>query len=251
MEMNYRKMGKGTPVMLVHGYGENQHTWDAILKYLPKQFKYIIPDLPGFGNQPVKDPVTMELFAKYLDDILVKEKIKKVILLGHSMGGYVTIAFAKKYPEKLKAIGLLHSHVYADSEEQIAARKKAIAFIKKNGAIIYLKDFVKNLFAATTNKKIIADHLATIIHTTPEGLTASLNAMIKRKDTSAVLKSIQVPVLFLFGQEDKIMPLQKMLKQCALPDQCTVEILEKSGHMGMLEETKRFGKIVGEFLKGK
>jgi pimeloyl-ACP methyl ester carboxylesterase len=251
MELIYRKTGKGAPVMLVHGYGENQHVWDAVLKHLPKHFKYIIPDLPGYGKQEVKDPVSMELFAKYLDDILVKEKIKKAVLLGHSMGGYVTMAFAKKYPEKLKAIGLLHSHVYADSDEQIASRKKSITFIKKNGSIIYLKDFVKNLFAPPSNKKIIADHLATIIQTVPEGLTASLNAMIKRKDSSAILKSIQVPVLFLFGREDKLMPLEKMLKQCELPDQCTVEILEKSGHMGMLEETKKFGKIVGEFLNGK
>ncbi len=250
MELMYRKTGKGKPVVLLHGYGENQMIWDPVLKYLPKQYKYIIPELPGFGKQEVKDPVTMEIFASYINDILEKEKIKKAVLLGHSMGGYITMAFAKKYPEKLNAIGLLHSHVYADSDEQIAARKKAITFIQKNGAILYLKDFAKNLFAPSTAKKIVAAHLASIIHTAPEGLTAALQAMIKRKDHAAVLKSLRMPVLFLFGREDKIMPLQKMLTQCALPGKCTVEILDKSGHMGMLEEPKKFGKILGDFLNG-
>lgn len=248
MALVYHKEGKGKPVILLHGYGENQLVWKPLLKYLPENFKYIIPDLPGFGKQETKESVSMDFFADYINDIIEKEKLKKVFLLGHSMGGYVTIAFAKKYPAKLSGIGLLHSHVYADSVEQVASRKKAVDFINKNGAIVYLKDFVKNLFAPSTSKKIITAHLANIIHTHAEGLTASLKAMMKRQDNAAVLKSLAVPVLFIFGKEDKLMPLQKMLKQCEMPQNCTVEILNKSGHMGLLEEPEKFAKIIGVFL---
>ncbi len=249
MSSTYIKSGKGSPVMLVHGYGENKQVWSAILKHLPKKFQYLMPDLPGFGEQEVVDPVSMSYFADYLNNILIREKIKKVCLLGHSMGGYIAMAFAEKYPEKLNAIGLLHSHVFADTPEQIPARKKAIEFIQRNGASNYLKDFVKNLFAGATNKKIIERHLKTIAETPPKGLTSSLQAMIERNDTSATLKNVDFPVLFIFGRQDKLMPLEKVLKQCELPARSMVEILENAGHQGMLEEPKKFAKAVGDFLE--
>jgi len=235
--------------MLVHGYGENSHIWNVIVPLLPKKYRYLIPDLPGFGKQPAEKSASIQAYADYLNAILEKEKITEVILIGHSMGGYISMEFAKRYPQKLVALGLLHSHVFADSDEQKQTRKKAIAFIENNGAKKYLQDFVKNLFAASTAKKTIATHLKHVIDTPTAGLTNALKAMMGRSDTSEVLKGTTVPVLFVFGAADKLMPLEKMLSQCAMPDKCLVQVLNTSGHMGTLEEPEKCARVIKEFLK--
>src|SRR5687768_9031756 len=120
----YRLYGNGKPVMLVHGFGETGDVWKSQVSFLKGSFKLIVPDLPGSGQSEMTDDMSMEGMAEILKQILDKEKITGVSMIGHSMGGYIMLAFSKKYSQYLTAIGLFHSTAYADSEEKKAVRKK-------------------------------------------------------------------------------------------------------------------------------
>src|SRR5690606_13602727 len=124
----------GPAVMLVHGFGEDSDVWRHQAAVLQENYTLIVPDLPGSGLSAFNPALkTMDDYAACLKAILDKEGIEKSALIGHSMGGYVTLAFAERYNSLLNGIGLVHSTAYPDSQEKIAVRRKSIAFMEKNG----------------------------------------------------------------------------------------------------------------------
>src|SRR4051812_6767172 len=151
-ELFYRSNGSGPVVMLVHGFGEDSTVWKHQYEALPG-YRLLLPDLPGSGKTPMSKDLGMEGMAGVLKQLLVALNIEKCIMIGHSMGGYVTMAFAEKYNSFLAAFGLIHSTAYADSEEKKAARRKGIEFIKENGAFAFLKSVTPNLFSPETREK--------------------------------------------------------------------------------------------------
>ena len=119
--------------MLVHGFGEDSRVWENQEAVLQQHFKLIIPDLPGSGKSALTEDVSMEGMARVLKEILDDLAIGSCIMIGHSMGGYITLAFAEKYPASLIAFGLFHSSAYADNEEKKTARRRGIEFIREQG----------------------------------------------------------------------------------------------------------------------
>ncbi|MEO9011857.1 MAG: alpha/beta hydrolase, partial [Ginsengibacter sp.] len=148
-EIFYRVEGAGKPVILLHGFGEDGNIWANQIEALKQHHLIIIPDLPGCGHSEMLDgDCYMEDYADVVKALWDNESAGKVgkdfTLIGHSMGGYISLAFAKKYPKLLNALGLFHSSAFADNEEKIYARKKNIAFIEKNGAQLFLKTSIPN-----------------------------------------------------------------------------------------------------------
>ncbi len=250
--LSYEVLGEGETLVLLHGFGEDRTVWDGVADTLQKNYKLIIPDLPGSGGSTIlkKDRVLMIDFAHCLKAILDKEKIKKCTVIGHSMGGYITLAFAEKYPTSLNAFGLFSSTAIADSEEKKETRSKAISFIKENGSEAFLKTALPNQFAdVKKSKKLIDNLLEKGKHFETRALTQYYRAMIARPDRSNVLKRSAVPVLFILGESDNLIPLADAMKLTTLPQQCQVHVLKNSGHMGMLEEPKEAIKILNKFLQ--
>ena len=174
------------------------------------------------------------------------------VLIGHSMGGYVTLAFAEKYPTALNAFGLFHSTAFADSEEKKETRRKGIAFIEEHGAYEFLKTATSNLYAPVTKAEkgqLIDEHLKTVRNADGAALVTYYQSMIKRPDRTAVLKNSRVPVLFVMGRHDNAVPLSDGLKQCHLPQLSYIELLEHAGHMGMVEEAEQTNAILNMFMK--
>jgi pimeloyl-ACP methyl ester carboxylesterase len=174
-----------------------------------------------------------------------------VILLGHSMGGYIALAFAEQHPELLAGIGLVHSTAFADSEEKKATRKKGVAFIQENGAFAFLKATIPNLYGSLTKEQApekIEEHIQRAKGFTPESLIAYYTAMLNRPDRTAVLKDATVPVLFLLGREDAAVPLAEGLRQSHLPKLSYIHIHQSSGHMGMIEEPEVTAEVIRKFI---
>ena len=145
----YRVTGTGKTVVLIHGFGEDGEIWNEQVDHLKDHFRVIIPDIPGSGKWAVDSwqlTDSIEGYAEIIKAILGEEKIKACTMIGHSMGGYITLAFAEKYPAALNAFGLVHSTAFADSEEKKLARLKSIEFIKANGAYEFLKTSIPGLF---------------------------------------------------------------------------------------------------------
>jgi pimeloyl-ACP methyl ester carboxylesterase len=171
-------------------------------------------------------------------------------MLGHSMGGYVTLAFAQLFPERLKAFGLIHSTAYADNEEKKAARQKSISFIKEHSAAEFMKTTIPNLFSQkfnTEQKEQVDELIEQGNQFTAEALIAYYTAMINRPNRSHILEKTTVPVLFFIGEEDKAVSPADALAQTALPNVCMAKLVPGIAHMGMLEATNELNTTIREF----
>ncbi len=254
----YRITGSGQPVVLLHGFGEDGEIWQNQIPVLAKQYTLIIPDLPGSGKSEIITDMSIEGMAECVHTIITAEKLNHPAVLGHSMGGYMVLALAEKYPQLIKAFGLLHSSAYADNEEKKAARRKSIEFIKANGAYEFFKTAIPGLFllgqdGLTPVDPKTAKQMNVLIEAgknfTPKALIAYYTAMINRPDRTTVLKTFEKPILFLMGQHDKAVPFEQTLAQSHLPQQSHIHILRNSAHMGMWEEAGETTVALLQFLK--
>jgi pimeloyl-ACP methyl ester carboxylesterase len=276
----YRSEGLGKPVLFVHGFGENGEVWKNQIEFLKvnhsadeTEFKLIIPDLPGSGKSEMIDDMSIEGMAEVikaiLDDCLQNENINtaessktpsfntvkgrtgEVVLIGHSMGGYIVLGFAEKYPEYLKAFGVFHSTAYADNEEKKTARRKGIEFINLYGTFEFLKNITPSLFSSKTKDErpgLIDQFIKGLNNFSSTALVSYYEAMMQRPDRTSILKKATAPVLFIIGEQDNAVPLKDSLQQCHLPEKSYIHILHHSGHMGMMEEADISSHILKNFL---
>jgi pimeloyl-ACP methyl ester carboxylesterase len=248
----YRIEGKGQPVVLVHGFSEDGTVWENQIAALKDKFQFIIPDLPGSGKSPINDASwSMEYFAECIREILDKENISTVSMIGHSMGGYIALAFAEAWPDRLQSLGLFHSSAYADSEEKKTVRRRGIEFIHQNGAAKFLEQSIPNLFSEETKKhqsELVRKILARYTNFIDRSLVNYYQAMMVRPDRTHVLKSFPRPVLFILGKHDTAVPYEQGLQQSYMPGLSYIHTLEHSGHMGMWEEPVLSNDYIDAFL---
>jgi pimeloyl-ACP methyl ester carboxylesterase len=249
-EISYTIYGEGKAVVLIHGFAEDSNIWERPVSYLQEKCRLIVPDLPGSGQSTLINErgVSLEVYADCIKEILKAESIDKCTMIGHSMGGYITLAFAEKYPDTLEAFGLFHSSAYADDAAKIETRKKAIQFIQSNGAEAFLKTMIPGLFYDQGNSSNIDALIEKGKLFSKEALIQYYEAMIARPDRTQVLRDAKIPVLFIMGQHDKAVPFEHSLEQSHLPEHAYIQILRNSGHMGMLEETDEVNKTLANFL---
>jgi pimeloyl-ACP methyl ester carboxylesterase len=253
--LSYRNGGSGEAVVLVHGFAEDGNIWNGIEQHLEQEFNVIVPDHVGSGKSKGNTAgITMEKMADDIKAILDRENIGSCTMIGHSMGGYVTLAFAEKYPEKLSRFGLFHSSAFADSDEKKENRRKNIDFIKKHGTAKYLEQSVPKLFSPLTNEKnkaLVTSIIDRYSNFSPDSLVHYSEAMIMRPDRTDILKNFDKPILFILGEFDSNIPLEQGLEQCKMPGNSYIYICTLSGHMGMLEEPAFSLESIRYFLSGK
>jgi len=253
-QMGYVKTGAGPAVILLHGFGEDHYIFNSTVAMLEKTNTVYAPDLLGTGMSSINtfpSNFSIEYLADSIAALLQHEKIENCTLLGHSMGGYITVAFAKKYPQYLKGFGLLHSTALPDTPIKIENRLRGITFIQKFGAASFLETTAANLFGSFTQKnhpQIITDFIQSIPAFSNEALTHYYQAMMARPDVTSVLEATQLPVLFILGDQDMPVALEDTLPQTKMPKRAYLYVLENCGHMGMLEQPIHFNKAVLDFL---
>lgn len=241
-------------ITLLHGFGEDHRVFDAQVQALSEKYNVFAPDLPGSGilskHQWQPGTQSIEWLAHWVNGQLAERQIPSCIMLGHSMGGYITLAFAEKYPDKLSAFGLVHSTAFEDPEAKKANRLKAIQFMQEKGPHAFLKTAIPGLFGTRFSQhepQQVADLVEKAKAFELESLTAYYRAMIARPDRTAVLKNATMPVLLVAGAADMAAPLPDLLQQAPMPTLCHFHILKHSGHMGMMEEPENLSKILLNF----
>jgi len=255
----YRNIGKGDPVMFVHGFGEDGEVWNNQIEFFKNKYHLIVPDLPGSGRSEMINDMSMEGMAEVLHTIIHEENIDKCTVIGHSMGGYITLALVESYWNHVNAFGLFHSSAFADTEEKKQTRKKGIEFAKQHGAFEFLKTATPNLFSpnSKTQSRLLSgpnsiqELISSLSNFSTDALVSYYEAMMKRPDRTDLLKKTEKPVLFIAGEHDNAIPLNDILKQCHLPEKSYIHLLKKSGHMGMMEEPENANRILEEFLENK
>jgi len=248
----FKDEGSGPALVLLHGFMESLKIWDEFAKVLSKLFRVIRIDLPGHGETPVMAEVhSMNLMAETVKTVLDSLKIDKCVLVGHSMGGYAALAFAKQFPEILSGICLFHSQAAADNEQAKENRRRTVNIVQMNRAG-FIQQFIPDLFASTNVEKYtdeIKELQAQAAGNSAEGIIAALEGMKDRKSSIAFLSETKLPVLFIAGKEDSKIPIQTIVAQAILPAHSEVLILGEVGHMGFIEAKKETLDGIDGFAK--
>ena len=246
--------GKGEKcVVLLHGYLESMYVWDDFAPLLKDKVRVITVDIPGHGVSVVNGEVhTMEWIADVLRDMLDALEIERVTMVGHSMGGYIALAFCEKYPERLDGVVLLSSTPNPDTDLKRENRRREIALVKsgKKGTLAHTA--AEAGFAEQNRRRLKSyiDDLEECVHITEdEGIIALLGGMMERKDQNEMLRKSTVKQLFILGKMDGYIPLEVAEGIVAVHPQAKVAWLEQSGHMGFIEEPEACAEALLEFVE--
>lgn len=237
--ISYNIYGSGDVIVLLHGFPLDNSIWHLVADELAKGYKVIVPDIPGSGASTFSgDELSVEDIAESVRLVLEAEQIDKTIIAGHSMGGYAAIAFADLYPEMTIGLGMIHSSAAPDTDEKKEQRRKSIELFKKGGKVPFIKQMAPNLFSAS-NRTEMVDTINSVTEiallTEANSLVAFYNAMINRPDRRLILKNSDIPVLWVIGEDDELIPHKNLIQQTSHANVNFVYAHSNCGHMGMLE----------------
>lgn len=250
------EQGEGTPLVLIHGFPFDGGIWQRQLEGLSKAARVIAPDTPGFGQSAElagnSHKANMDAYADTLAAWLHARGLQKVVLLGHSMGGYMAFAFVRRHADMLDRLILVATKAGADTDAGREGRYKLAAAVEERGAQAVVDGMLPKLFAPASyeNKKESVEQIrTTMLNQNRPGIISALYAMASRPDSSPDLAGISVPTLIISGKEDAIIPAAEAdIMHKHIPGAKHVAI-EGAGHMLMLEEPAAFNKAVAAFLK--
>ncbi len=249
-KISYTDTGKGTAVVLLHGFLENSTMWNYLAPVLTQKNRVICIDLLGHGQTDCLGYVhTMEDMADAVHQVLSELKIRKAVFVGHSMGGYVALAFAELYPEFMKGLVLLNSTSRADSDERIANRTRAIKAVKQN-YVAAVRMSIANLFSEENREKLI-EQIEWVrdeaLQTPLQGIIAAQEGMKLRKDREVLLHFAPYPIMLILGKKDPVLNYEENLEQI---EGTNVQLVTfKDGHMSHLENQAELEKVMVGFLK--
>lgn len=234
-------------LVLVHGHGVDESIWDSIAPLLSETYTVIRPNLSLLTNCS-----TIEAYAEELYDFLTNAGIRKCTIIGHSMGGYIGLALAEKYPDMIEGFGLFHSLAYADDDTKKEQRNKMITLLREKGASDFIRLTGANMFGKRYRKyraEKVRQHVSHFSELPSEALAVGVEAIRDRPDRTKVLEDLTVPLLLIVGMEDVLMPFEKVIEMATYPKVAYPFILSDSGHMGMVERTDTTVKILRWYLE--
>lgn len=238
--LHYRDEGRGNQrvLVLLHGFLQNLDVWSSFTLSYMRSMRVISIDLPGHGySMNYGDVHTMEFMARAVKAVLDDAEVEKCVMLGHSMGGYVALAFSEMYPYSLKGLALMHSHALADTESIIQKRQAICQQVKINRAS-YIVDFISNLFYEGNRLPFsaeIKDLQDQCLQTTTPSIIAAQQGMAKRPNRMLVLEKLTVPLLFILGKQDTRVDVDLAIAQAMVAPEVEIYLLDKVGHMSMIE----------------
>lgn len=236
IELAYERRGKGTPLVLLHGYPLDHHTWDFVAPSLDGTFDLIMPDLRGFGQSTtVEAQYTLDDFASDIAGLLDTLGMQKASVAGHSMGGYVALAFAKLYPDRISGLGLVSTQTLADPPDRKEGRYKTAADVAEKG-IGGVVETMKSKFSPSEEYQNAVT--AIMQRQQPAAFIGALKAMAERTDTSSLLANLKIPVVVIHGDTDSLISIDRAREmKNAVPHAHFVE-LKGVGHLPMMEAVK-------------
>ncbi len=246
IEIAYDRYGAGKPLVLLHGYPLDHTIWEPLIPLLLISADLILPDLRGFGKSTVPDEIySMTDMASDIAGLLDRLQIDKAVIVGHSMGGYVALAFARAFPERVLGLGLVSTQALDNSPEKKEARFKSAAEIIENGVQQVAESMPAKLSpnpdVKNTARSIIAAQQA-------PGLAGALQAMAGRQDSSPILGGMKYPVAILHGTADELIPIERAREMKAGISQAELTEIKGGGHMLMLESPAQTAEAIQRLL---
>jgi pimeloyl-ACP methyl ester carboxylesterase len=250
IKVHYSDQGKGSAIVLLHGFLENSSMWNNLIPHLIKRNRVICIDLLGHGKTECLGYVhSMDLMAETVNAVLKKIRIRRIKLIGHSMGGYVALAFCNTFPGKVKALCLMNSTSRADSDEKKTNRDRAIEAVKNNYKT-FVRISVSNLFKPS-NRLILTKEIKEVtkeaLKTPLQGIVAALEGMKNRPDRETLLSETSFKKMMIIGKEDPALDYNSLIEQTQNSDIKVVEFPD--GHMSHIENIKEFTYNILHFIE--
>jgi pimeloyl-ACP methyl ester carboxylesterase len=251
VEVGYTRQGVGKTLVLLHGFLEDSSMWDGFVADFACQFDLITVDLLGQGASGCIGYVhTMEEQAEAVLAVLENEEVEKCVMIGHSMGGYVTLAFREKFEARLAGFGLFHSTAYPDTEAKKIDRERAVTAIMDHSDL-FVELTIPRLFASHKHLEM-KEEIKTAISLAKvhpqQGIIANTRGMKDRLDRSELLKKGSMPVLFVQGNEDPVLSNELAQKQIENCPKVTAHFIDDVGHMGHLEAREKCFYAISSFM---
>jgi pimeloyl-ACP methyl ester carboxylesterase len=244
--VRYLEAGAGRPLLLLHGFPLGAEQWLPQLARVPAGWRFVAPDLRGFGGaDPGGAPggITMDTYAADLIELMAHLEMPSAVVAGLSMGGYVALALARRAPARIAGIVLADTRATADSAEGRAARETMIAILARDGPLGVAREMLPKLVGATTSREQpdLGDAIRRVIErNTLDGLAAAIRAMRDRPDSTALLPDLPRPVVVICGEEDLITPPAECeALHRAIPGSRFV-LIPRAGHLSNLENPALF-----------
>ena len=249
----YTETGSGNQnILLIHGFCETHEIWKHILPFLNEKHRVFNIDLPGFGKSKSMDFNNLEEISKEIIAWIKSKNISEFALIGHSLGGYISLEIAKLIPNQITHLILFHSTALADSEEKKENRNRAIKIVEKHKILPPMDLFIRGLLNPESNKTNSSqiNELIRLAKETKQETYVNYNlAMRDRKENLNVLQNNNFESLIIAGKHDPVIPLEDSISH--KNSTSSLEILENSGHMGMIEEVKSSAKLILKFIQNK
>jgi len=246
----YEDAGKGSVVVLLHGFLENSTMWKEIVPELSKSHRVISIDLLGHGKTECLGYVhSMDLMAEVVHAVLKSLRLRKVILIGHSMGGYVSLAFAENYPKMMKGLCLMNSTSFADDEERKKLRARANKMVQNNFESMVRMSFI-NLFGEESKTKYKTEMelaLQEALKTPVQGYIACQEGMRIRPNREAILKTDAFKTRYIIGKDDPILKVESIVKEAKKVN--SDHLILEGGHMSHIENKEALTKALKAFCK--
>jgi pimeloyl-ACP methyl ester carboxylesterase len=244
--ISYSVVGEGKPLVLIHAFPTDQQLWKPQQKALSKHFRVITLDLWGFGGSSSTDgtAISMEKYADEVKQLLDQLHVKKTIIGGESMGGYITLAFLKKYPEHVKGLILADTQSIADTAEAKVKRETSALDVLTNGSQTFLNGFKSKALSTMASLDVKNDLNNIVDHQSPTAIASALRGMALREDTTNVLASTKIPVLILTGDQDVLISPQQSQNMHSIAKNSRLVTLTNSGHLSNLEQPEQWNQAV-------
>jgi pimeloyl-ACP methyl ester carboxylesterase len=245
----YYKEGIGNVVVLLHGFPMDKNIWLDLIPVLSTNHQVIAIDIPGLGNSKAHTLNAIHTIADQIHDVLQHEQVGKAVFVGHSIGGYIALAYSKQYSKMVKGLCLVHSTLNADTEEKKIMRLKIIDLIKKGGTKAFLRELFPSLFAADNRIifKLEWDALYNRHQTvSPASLIALYEAIMNRKNYAETTWN-EFPMQWIIGEQDQLLDPKDLIAQALQSDKSFVSLYPDCGHMSMIENRAQFEKDILEF----
>lgn len=249
VELHHESRGEGEPVLFLHGFPFTGALWDPVVERLDGGWRCILPDLRGMGRSPATAAAGMDDYADDLARLLdALGETRPVVLVGMSMGGYVAFAFARRHPERVRALALVATRAQADTEEGARGRLATADRVLREGSRVVADDMVGKLFGASAPGELRARWHAIMAATPPEGVAAVLRAMAARPDSFGTLRELDGPVLVVVGEEDGIAPVEDGRRMAEAARAGRLVTVPGAGHMVPVERPDAVADALWRFL---
>lgn len=242
--------GQGLPLVFVHGFPLSREAWARQVEALSASFRTIAPNLRGFGGHgDVQGKLTMDRLAEDIGSLVETLGCGPVILVGHSMGGYVALAFARRYPQWLRGLVLVGTRAGSDSPEASAGRLAAAEGVREKGIGGIVDAMTQKMLAPGRNDpQSLAEVRSFMSSASREGVIGALLGMAERPDASADLRKISRPTLVVTGAEDRVIdPAESEILAEAIPG-ARLRIIPGAGHLVAWEEPEAFNRELADWI---